>query len=138
MKKHTHFIFGIGFAVYLVVLLRATVFRNNCFSSELFSGRVEWIPFVYLYHLIEINYWSYFIYLFVGNIVWFVPLGCYFRCIKRSFWQAVTVGLVLSVVIETMQFVLGSGVTEVEDVILNTGGSMIGYGITATFVKNRR
>lgn len=135
MKKSIKTIFTVLLTVYLAVLLRITVFRDGCFSNGLFSGRVEWAPFTYLYHLLEIGYWSYFIYLFVGNLFWFVPLGSYVCCKRRPFWQAVLAGFALSVLIETLQFVLGSGVTEVEDVILNTCGTMLGYGLTAIFVK---
>lgn len=112
---------------YLAALLRVTVFRDGCFSHGLFSGRIEWTPFVYLFFLLRIGYWRYFLYLFVGNLVWFVPLGGYLRLRGRPFWQAALCGAGLSLGIETAQFVLGSGVSEVEDVILNTAGAALGW-----------
>ena len=42
-------------------------------------------------------------------------------------WQAVLVGFILSLIIETAQFVLGSGISELDDLILNTLGALPGY-----------
>lgn len=138
MKKTIKIIFPVLFVIYLAVLLRITVFRDNCFSYGWFSGRIELVPFVYLYHLLKIGYWQYFIYLFVGNIIWFLPLGCFVRCREKPFWFAVLAGFLLSLVIETLQFVLGSGVSETEDLILNTCGTMLGFGIAALLIKLQR
>ena len=81
------------FALWLTVLLRITVFRPGCLTHGLFSGRVEWVPFVYL----------------------------------ATLFRAAAFGFALSLGIELSQFVLGSGVTEVEDLILNTTGAVLGW-----------
>lgn len=138
MKKRLKIALAALFVLYLAVLLRITVFRDGCFSYGWFSGSIEWIPFVYLYHLLKIGYWQYFIYLFVGNLIWFMPLGCWVRCRQKPFWIAILAGFALSLLIETLQFVLGSGVSEIEDLILNTCGTMLGYGIAALFIKRQR
>jgi glycopeptide antibiotics resistance protein len=68
-----------------------------------------------------------FIYLFFGNIGWFIPLGIYCTaCRKKTITAAVITGLLLSLCIETMQFVLGTGVSEADDLVLNTFGCFIG------------
>lgn len=138
MKQHRQLIFDILFGAYLAVLLRITVFRDGCFSNGLFTGRVEWVPFVYLAKLIRVHYWRYFIYLFVGNLVWFVPLGAYLRHREMRWPLVILCGMGLSLLIEITQFVLGSGVTEVEDVILNTAGTAIGCGLAAIVLRCRR
>lgn len=137
MKKGVKPLLWAVFAVYLIALLRITVFRDGCFSYGWFSGRVVWVPFVYLFHLLKIGYWSYFLYLFIGNLIWFLPLGCFCFGNRRPFWQAVLAGFLLSVMIEALQFVFGSGVTEVEDVILNTCGTMLGYGVSALLLRKK-
>lgn len=72
-----------------------------------------------------------FIYLFFGNIIWFVPLGYYNVAYKRkSLLTAIIIGFALSLAIEIMQFVLGTGVSEIDDLILNIFGGFIG-GIAA-------
>ena len=128
----------IGFWIYLALLLRVTVFRDGCFSHGLFHGRVEWVPFVYLAFLLRIGYWRYFLYLFVGNLVWFVPLGAFARRHGLDVWQAVAAGFCLSVLIEAAQFTLGCGVTEVEDVILNTAGTALGCALYALLGRGFR
>ncbi len=131
------------FALWLTVLLRITVFRPGCLTHGLFSGRVEWVPFVYLATLIRVGNWRYFAYLFVGNLIWFVPAGIFVRLhdarrrgknaagptgrSRNGPCRAAAFGFALSLGIELSQFVLGSGVTEVEDLILNTTGAVLGW-----------
>ena len=132
MRKLCKLAFRLGFFAWLVILLRLTVFRDGCFSNGWFSGEVVWVPFRFLAKLIRIRYWSYFLYLFLGNIFWFAPLGFAVRVWKGSFWKALLFGFLLSAFIETAQFVLGSGVTEVEDLILNTSGACLGWLLAAS------
>ena len=117
--------------LWLAVLLRITVFRNGCFSNGLFSGRIEWDAFAYYAKLARVGYWRYFVYLFVGNLIWFAPAGVLVRLRGGKLWQAALAGLALSLVIETAQFVLGSGVSELDDLILNTCGACLGFAVTS-------
>ena len=133
MKKRI--IKGILIVIWLAVLLRITVFRNGCFSHGLFSGRIEWDAFAYYLKLARIGYWRYFIYLFVGNLIWFAPAGVLVRLWGGRLWQAALAGLGLSLFVETMQFVLGSGVSELDDLILNTLGAVLGFALTALFIS---
>ena len=119
--------------LWLVVLFRITVFRNGCFSNGFFSGRVEWDAFAYYLRLVRSRNWRYFSYLFFGNLIWFVPAGILTKLRGGQFQQAVLVGFLLSLSIETAQFVLGSGVSELDDLILNTLGALLGYLGTALY-----
>ncbi len=113
--------------IWLAVLFRITVFRDHCFSHGLFSGRIEWDAFAYYYKLARVGYWRYFTYLFVGNLLWFFPAGFLVRLRGGTLPQAALAGFLLSLVIETLQFILGSGVSELDDLVLNTIGACIGY-----------
>ena len=121
--------------VWLAALLRLTVFRTGCFSHGLFSGRVEWDAFAYYVKLIRFHRWFYFTYLFVGNLVWFMPAGVLMRLYGGKLWHAALAGFALSLLIETAQFVLGSGLSELDDLILNTCGAVLGYWITGVISK---
>ena len=133
--------------LWLAALLRLTVFRDGCFSHGLFSGRIEWDAFAYYAKLARIGYWRYFTYLFVGNLVWFVPVGVLAwleaaRPVRKladkqclSLLWAALFGFLLSLGIETMQFILGSGVSELDDLILNTLGAVLGWGFAWIFHK---
>ena len=115
--------------VWLLVLFRITVFRDGCFSHGLFSGRIEWDAFAYYLKLARGGDWRYFFYRFGGNLVWFAPAGVLARLLDRRLWTAALWGFGLSLAVETLQFVLGSGVTELDDLVLNTAGALLGYGL---------
>ncbi len=113
--------------LWLAVLLRITVFRNGCFSHGLFSGRIEGDAFAYYFKLARVGAWRYFTYLFVGNLIWFAPAGVLVRLRGGRLWQAALSGFLLSLTVETGQFILGSGVSELDDLILNTVGACLGF-----------
>ena len=76
------------------------------------------------------------LYLFGGNIVCFIPFGMYLQWRKQ--WKLKTIavmGLFFSLFIETMQYVLGTGVSELDDLILNTLGTVIGAGGMLLWVR---
>ena len=123
--------------LWLIILLRITVFRDGCFSHGLFSGRIEWDAFAYYAELARKGNWRYFTYLFVGNLIWFVPAGIFVRLRGGSLWQAALAGFCLSLFVETCQFVLGSGVSELDDLVLNTCGAVLGFGLTDLFFRLR-
>ena len=123
--------------IWLGLLFRITVFRPGCFTHGLFSGRIEWDAFAYYCKLIRIRYWRYFTYLFVGNLIWFAPAGILIRLRKGKCWQALLAGFLLSLTVETAQFVLGSGVSELDDLILNTCGAALGYASASLFQRLR-
>ena len=123
---------------WLAVLLRITVFRSGCFSHGLFTGRLEWDAFAYYLRLARAGMWRYFTYLFVGNLLWFAPAGVLVRLRGGRLWQAALAGLGLSLFVETMQFVLGSGVSELDDLILNSLGAVLGYGAVCLFRHSER
>lgn len=67
----------------------------------------------------------------VMNVVVFVPVGILLGCAYRSmtWWKVMLIGMCVSGAIEVMQFVYKRGFSEVDDVIHNTLGCMIGYGM---------
>ena len=124
------------FGLYIVILLVITL-RPLIRPIHLFGGRVnavlfeEYLPILYNGHLLRV------LYLFLGNVIWFIPMGYYL--VKRkelSFLQTVLFGFLISLLIETLQYVLGTGVSELDDLILNTFGCMTGALIALSL--NRR
>ncbi|MBO5836821.1 MAG: VanZ family protein [Oscillospiraceae bacterium] len=66
----------------------------------------------------------------VGNVVMFVPLGFFLPYIARrlrSFWKTVLCALVLILAIETIQYFTLLGACDVDDLILNLAGVILGY-----------
>ena len=67
---------------------------------------------------------------FLGNIVAFIPIGMIpplARPRRPSAWQAAWFSLSLSAMIEAVQYGSGRRVADVDDLILNTLGGVLGY-----------
>lgn len=67
-----------------------------------------------------------------GNIIAFVPFGMLLRWARNkntTFVQAFAYSLGFTLTIETAQYITKLGVFDVDDIILNTAGGMVGYCI---------
>ena len=68
----------------------------------------------------------------VGNVVMFVPLGWFLPAVWRmfrGFFRAVIFGISLVCLVELLQYITGLGSCDVDDLILNAAGIILGYGI---------
>lgn len=80
-------------------------------------------------------FWSYdqndLLYENIMNVVAFVPLGLLLGCAFKSmtWWKVMVIGMCVSLIIETMQFMYKRGFAETDDVMHNTIGCLIGFGI---------
>ena len=97
---------------YLAALIQITALRLGLVSPHWLNGHLRPIPFETTLAQARAGVWP-FMYHTVGNMLWFIPLG----------------GLLPALSIECMQFLLGTGVSDIDDVILNTLGALAGYGI---------
>ena len=64
------------------------------------------------------------------NVLLFVPIGFLIPLIikkRTTICKMCIIGMLLSSFIEILQFVFKKGVCEIDDIILNTLGSMVGY-----------
>ena len=115
----------------IVVLLNLTVFSRPSDNS----AHINLIPF-----------WSYS----VGgmqanknilaevllNIVLFIPYGIVAGAVfARKWYVPMIFGMILSFMIELLQFILRKGLCETDDVIHNTFGCLIGVGIVKIVIK---
>ena len=69
----------------------------------------------------------------IMNVIAFVPVGVLLWLLFRSrkLWQALAVGMGISVMVEMLQYVLNRGFVEFDDVFHNTLGCLIGIMIVA-------
>ena len=78
------------------------------------------------------------------NIAMFVPFGFMLpQLIKRTkgFWKVSLIGFLFTLLIEVLQLLLKRGIFEPDDLLGNTVGAMIGYGIFcmfAYFIQKRK
>ena len=113
-------------AVYLLILLRITVFRSHSYPIEMSVNLSLFTDLVATYH--ENGIWM-VLYLVVGNIAWFVPFGFLLPMIwqrLKSFYT-IPLGFLLSLIIESGQLALNKGMFEIDDLVLNTAGCAVGY-----------
>ena len=110
----------VGFYMYLAVLLMITFFSRESGSDvgvdlELFSTfRINKRNTAYV----------------IENILLFIPFGyvCPWYLKKlRGFWCCAGSGLLTTVLIEILQLVTGRGIFQIDDILTNLTGNMIGY-----------
>ncbi len=71
--------------------------------------------------------WYEIVYLVVGNIAWFIPIGFLLAYTTRiKLWLVIVCGAGLSILIEGCQYLFSVGVTDIDDLIFNTLGTAIG------------
>ncbi len=102
--------------------------------EEILPLRVNLRPFVQIFwydttHDLLVNV--------IGNIAMFIPTGIIlpvlFKRLNRC-WKAIPAGAMISLCIELIQLLFYTRATDVDDLILNTSGCIIGYMIYA-FVR---
>lgn len=67
------------------------------------------------------------------NVALFIPLGMLIWLVmkRKVWWKALVFGCAMSFLIEVMQLVMKRGLCEFDDVMHNTLGCMVGYGLFA-------
>lgn len=127
-------------AAYIGLIIYATLFSRE--KSENAQG-YSLIPFV-TYHLARTENVEYYREAFM-NVALFFPLGCFAYCFDvkdRKKWTVPIISaVVLSSIIELIQYLFKLGYAEVDDVIHNTLGVIIGIlvcTLTGHFLKEAR
>lgn len=95
--------------LYVIVILYITVFSRTPGSERIFKG---------LFWEYRNGMWK----SILLNIILFLPLGYLLGCKKK-----IIIGLFLSVIIEVVQYIGMLGFCELDDVLNNTVGTVLGY-----------
>lgn len=139
MKKRERieavFLYGI-FISYIFLLIKI-LFLSRVSFQELFQtqrtlfGSINLIPFHSIMEYISASSDTVKRFAFgnvIGNIVVFIPLGIYVPLFKKDRRAVVNLLLIflMSLCIEILQGLLGVGVSDIDDIILNSFGGWIG------------
>lgn len=125
------------FVFYILLLIHLTVFRGETTLSSVSIhlqplSVINWVPFVETIKLTNgLSMFSYYYNLY-GNILWFVPMGfgaAYLLSKKHSFFRTLSIGFLVSLSIEVLQFFFDTGIPDIDDLIFNTVGTLIGIGL---------
>ena len=66
----------------------------------------------------------------IGNVIGFMPFGFILPLVSNRFrkWYMVLLcGFLLTLLVESVQLITGIGIFDVDDMILNTMGALLGY-----------
>lgn len=117
-------------AIYILVLFWIILFKGQMSLEHLPHIRnINLIPFGEMLILNgEPNFNEVF-----SNMLIFVPLGLYLAMLNfgRSQWVQILAAAVVSLVLETLQYVLAVGASDITDLLANTLGGVIGVGLYA-------
>ncbi|WP_419179313.1 VanZ family protein [Gottfriedia acidiceleris] len=108
-------------------IIRFTFFPVASLGIGVSEGGLNLIPLIKMFN--EYSNIKQFIVNTFGNIILFVPFGFILTSIKRS-KIVILIGLFLSVSIEVVQLMMSFRCSDIDDVILNTIGTYIGYRIS--------
>lgn len=120
----------LGFVFYISIMVQVGVLSRTLGTIR----TIVWVPFrtpggdnlIALYAL--------------ANLVLFIPFGVLVPKVIHSvnaFWKIILVALLTSVCIETIQYILACGYSQVEDVIMNVAGGVVGY-LIIKFIEKRK
>lgn len=145
-KKRIRIISWILFVLYILLLIYLL------FLSEAY-GRKDFAQREYQYNLVPfreiMRFWIYrervgYLASFLnlgGNVIGFLPFGFFLPVISyrfRSGWLTGILGFSLSLLVETVQLVCKVGCFDVDDLMLNTLGAVLGYVIFRVCNRIRR
>ena len=113
---------------YLFVVICSTVVFRGVQSFT--YARLELIPFwtykAVLEHIPGVSVWD-----IVLNVVMFLPLGFLVKLLypSLSLGKMLLIAVACSLCIETSQYVFEKGIAQIDDVMHNAIGAMIGWGV---------
>lgn len=108
--------------IFLFIILWLTLFSRNQGTVRIVKG---------LFWELKMGYWGDI----ALNILLFIPLGF---LIGEKGWKAVLLGFLLSAFIELTQYAFKLGVCEADDVLNNTIGTVVGFGVWKLFSVVRK
>lgn len=118
------------FVFYCLFILWGTLLTRTLRDTRAFDLRFMWS---YREMLAGDPNWKKDVIQNIQNVLFYIPFGL-LHPIKK--WKAVlTTSVLYSVVIELIQYIGGYGLVELDDVICNTLGTMIGFWIWTGFAK---
>lgn len=135
--------------VYLYLLVDVIIFKTLSSPLELFDFNRPWLRSVHMIPFkdmwdVNASVGSNRINI-LGNIALFIPLGIYLSMLfsknQSSLIKNIAIIALLSLFFELFQFIFAIGVTDINDVILNVSGGLLGiliYKLLIVTLKEER
>ena len=153
-SNSVHILLWFAFILYLLLLVKLIIFKYPL--SDTLLGQNGWSSEAVIKHLHEGNFtpfhtirlylrhWNWLGRISVENLIYnilaFVPYGVLLPLIRRDngFFFTFLTGTLLSAAIEYFQLVTLLGVFDVDDIILNSFGVLLGYILYRIFRKSEK
>ena len=141
----------------LIVFCLGSIFFLAYFRKQVFRRVSELLLFEYIFYLFSMTvffryvyddrnfnftpFWSYsrpeLIVENIMNCIVFIPIGFLLGLAykKMIWWKVLLIGICISVPIEVLQYIYRRGFSEFDDVMHNTLGCILGYGLIY-FIKS--
>ncbi len=123
----------IAFVIYMAVLIYFLFFSENYGRSGTREFRYNLELFAEIRRFTryweQVGFYSFFVNV-AGNLLAFLPFGFVLPLLhqsNKSFWYVLITGLECSLLVEIMQLVARVGIFDVDDIFLNTLGTVVGY-----------
>ncbi|MFD0896668.1 VanZ family protein [Loigolactobacillus binensis] len=127
--------------IYLSLLFSLTALRGIYWPNQFWAHlqlsheAINTTPFVETWKLVRGTSKFDFLYNLFGNILWFIPLGFSYgvrlrdnrRWLPVQFLQVYLLGVGVSLSIETLQYLLSTGIADIDDVTFNVLGGLVGF-----------
>ena len=123
------------FLVIYLILLAYVCFWSKAYGRTVLQKTYHYnlIPFFEIQRFVvhyDVLGWKAVVLNIVGNVVAFMPFGFFLpvfatRC--RTIWNTLLYSFELSVLVELIQLITKVGSFDVDDIILNTLGGILGY-----------
>lgn len=131
-EKFLRGILKIIFIIYFLLLMRFTLFKYAPLTAPwkaffLRNREYNYIPLKATLQMIRGLSPLRLIENLAGNIILFVPFGILLPLAFKIEGKTIFFGCLVSCFIEAMQFVFAMGAADVDDIILNTLGAVMGY-----------
>ncbi len=138
----------IALIAYGAILIRIVVFKTSQFrlghlrfrlSQDM--GQANFLPFKTILSYFQGDHgWLIGILNLAGNIILFLPIGLLIPFIYRKMtWrQVVILAIAAGLLFECMEIIFQVGIFDIDDIILNGLGIMLGYWLFTCFIKVNR
>lgn len=142
-----HEMASILFIFYVISLYEITAFRFGGIGWDFERmierrTRVNGEPLRLVWDWTVKGVWWHLFYNVIGNCVWFIPMGfmmpAIYKNLRSNPFFVVFFGTTVSSSIEVLQYILCTGVTDIDDVIFNTLGTAIGCFLWYLFDNIRK
>ncbi|MCG0275387.1 MAG: VanZ family protein [Thermosediminibacteraceae bacterium] len=150
-SKLSHILLWSVFCLYMLLLVKAILFKYPASmmiaavkqtNMELIRIRIllgsNFVPMKTVFHYLSGEITSIGKINIIANVILFIPLGFLIPFLVKKFNKFATViglAFVISLIFELIQLIFGIGNFDIDDLILNSFGAMIGFVVHVWWIK---